>query len=112
MAALVCRHESVMTAVNLFTEENFAYYDLMLADALKQYSQENGRRLQCFFLAIACHFKPYWNRCALMLSFVSLSGKACVYGGWQTWLLLVLPNMHKYHACIPEFCIMQDARRA
>ncbi len=43
MAALVCRHEFVMTAVNLFTEENFAYYDLMLAEVLKQYSQENGR---------------------------------------------------------------------
>ncbi len=109
MAALVCRHEFVMTAVNLFTEENFAYYDIMLADVLQQYSQENGRRLQCFFLDIACQFKPYWNRCALMLTLVSLSGKACVYGGWQTWLLLVLPDMHKCHACIPEFC-MQDMK--
>ena len=62
IAALVCRHEFVMAAVNLFTEENFAYYDIMLDRLLKQYSEENGKQLICFFLDIACQFKPYWDR--------------------------------------------------
>jgi hypothetical protein len=80
MAALVCRHEFVMTAVNLFTEENFAYYDLMLADVLKQYSQENERLLQCFFLDIACHFKP-------ILEQVCTHAHPCLFV-WQSLCLL------------------------
>jgi hypothetical protein len=114
MAALVCRHEFVMTAVNLFTEENFAYYDLMLADVLKQYSQENGRHLQCFFLDIACQFKPYWNRCALMLTLVSLSGKACVYGGGTHGCYLCYQTcMNVMHASVSSAsCKMQDMHAA
>ena len=65
MAALVCRHEFTMVACNLFTEENFSYYDLMLSQVLKQYTEGNGRRLVCFFLDIACQFKPYWDRLVL-----------------------------------------------
>lgn len=65
MAALVCRHEFTMIAANLFTEENFAYYDLMLSQVLQQYTEGDGRRLVCFFLDIACQFKPYWDRQAL-----------------------------------------------
>ena len=71
MAAMVCRHEFTMVAVNLFTEENFAYYDLMLTKIQQQYSEGNGRQLLCFFLDIACQFKPYWDRSAcLMCKFV------------------------------------------
>ena len=62
MAALVCRHEFTMVAANLFTEENFAYYDLMLDNMLKQYQEGSGRRLVCFFLDIACQFSSYWGR--------------------------------------------------
>ena len=62
MAALVCRHEFVLVAANLFTEENFAYYDIMLAQLLEQYPEEDGKQLLCFFLDIACQFKPYWDR--------------------------------------------------
>ena len=62
MAALVCRHEFTMVAANLFTEENFAYYDLMLDNIQQQYQEGTGRRLVCFFLDIACQFSSYWNR--------------------------------------------------
>ena len=62
MAALVCRHEFVAFAVNMFTPENFCYYDIMLERMLKQYSQESGCLLMCFFLDIACQFRKYWNR--------------------------------------------------
>ncbi|KAL0038483.1 hypothetical protein WJX77_007988 [Trebouxia sp. C0004] len=62
MAALVCRHEFVMVAANLFTEENFAYYDLMLAHVAKEYQQGQGRRLVSFFLDTACQFNCYWRR--------------------------------------------------
>lgn len=63
LAAIVCRHEFVMVCVNLFTEENFAYYDLMLEHLLAQYPGKDGKQLHCFFLDIACQFKAYWNRC-------------------------------------------------
>ena len=62
MAALVCRHEFVAVAVNMFTPENFCYYDIMLERMLRQYSQESGRLLMCFVLDIACQFQGYWNR--------------------------------------------------
>ena len=61
MAALVCRHEFVMVAANLFTEENFAYYDLMLSHVAKEYQQGHGRKLVSFFLDIACQFNSCWN---------------------------------------------------
>ena len=35
MAALVCRHELVAVAVNMFTPENFCYYDIILERMLK-----------------------------------------------------------------------------
>ena len=57
MAALVCRHEFVAFAVNMFTPENFCYYDIILERMLKQYSQESGRLLMCLFLDIACQFQ-------------------------------------------------------
>ena len=48
IAALVCRHEFVMVAANLFTEENFAYYDLLLSHVAKEYQQGHGRKLVSF----------------------------------------------------------------
>ena len=62
MAAIVCRHEFPMAAVNMFTEENFVYYDLMLERILRQYQDSPDRQLVCFFLDIACQFKGYWDR--------------------------------------------------
>ena len=50
MAAVMCRHELVAVAVNMFTPENFCYYDIVLERMLKQYSQESGRLLMWFFL--------------------------------------------------------------
>ncbi|KAL0022675.1 hypothetical protein WJX79_009212 [Trebouxia sp. C0005] len=51
-----------MVAANLFTEENFAYYDLMLDTIQQHYHEGTGRRLVCFFLDIACQLNSYWNR--------------------------------------------------
>ena len=34
--------------------ESFCYYNIMLERMLKQYSQESGRLLMCFFLDIPC----------------------------------------------------------
>ena len=62
MAALVCRHEFTMIVANLFTEENFSYYDIMLSQVSQQYAEGEDRRLVCLFLDIACQFKPYWDR--------------------------------------------------
>ena len=62
MAAPVCRHEFTMIAANLFTEENFSYYDIMLSPVLQQYTEGDDRCIVCFFLDIACQFKPYWDR--------------------------------------------------
>ena len=62
MAALICRHEFVAAAVNMFTPENFVYYDIMLASVLKQFDGSEDRHLRSFFLDIACQFKPYWAR--------------------------------------------------
>ncbi len=61
LAGLVCRHEFVLAMVNLFTEENFAYYDIMLEQLVAKYGTED-RELVCFFLDIACQFKKYWDR--------------------------------------------------
>ncbi|KAL3145680.1 hypothetical protein ABBQ32_003215 [Trebouxia sp. C0010 RCD-2024] len=61
VAGLICRHEFVLVIANLFTEENFAYYDLMLEQLVHEYAAE-GRELVCFFLDIACQFKKYWDR--------------------------------------------------
>ena len=62
MAALVCRHEFVAVATNMFTPENFCYYDIMLEHAMKEFSESSGRQLKCFFLDIACQFQGYWDR--------------------------------------------------
>ena len=61
MAALVCQHEFVMVAADLFTEGNFASYDLMLSHVAKEYQQGHGRKLVSLFLGIACQFNSYWN---------------------------------------------------
>lgn len=37
MAALFCWQQFVMVAANLFTEENFAYYDFMLSHVANGY---------------------------------------------------------------------------
>ena len=58
-AAVVCRHEFPMAAVNMFTEENFVYYDVMLQHIMQQYHAHPDRKLVCFFLDIACQFKGY-----------------------------------------------------
>lgn len=63
IAAAVCRHEFVLVAVNLFTHENFVYYELMLEHLLNMYDTEKGRKLHSFFLDIVCQFDPYWRRC-------------------------------------------------
>ena len=48
MAALFCWQQFVMVAANLFTEENFAYYDFMLSHVAKGYQQGHGRKLVSF----------------------------------------------------------------
>ncbi|DBB05588.1 TPA: hypothetical protein ACH3X1_012532 [Trebouxia sp. C0004] len=53
MAALVCRHEFVAVATNMFTPENFCYYDIMLEHTMKEFRESSGRQLECFFLDIA-----------------------------------------------------------
>lgn len=65
MAALVCRHEFVAVAVNMFTPENFCYYDIRLERMQQQYSQDPDRQLVYFFLDIACQFQGHWNRYSL-----------------------------------------------
>ncbi|DBA80913.1 TPA: hypothetical protein ACH3X2_007136 [Trebouxia sp. C0005] len=45
MVALLCWHEFTMVAANLFTEENFAYYDLMLDTIRQHYHDGTERRL-------------------------------------------------------------------
>lgn len=62
MAVLVCRHEFVAVATNMFTPEHFCYYDIMLEHAMKEFSESSGRQLKCFFLDIACQFQGYWDR--------------------------------------------------
>ena len=66
-AALVCRHEFVAVAVNMFTTENFCYYDIMLKHVQDSFSKEPSRKLLCFFLDIACQFQGYWDRCLTLL---------------------------------------------
>lgn len=55
----------MLVAVNLFTHENFVYHELILEELLRMYDERQGRKLQCFFLDIACQFDSYWNRCVL-----------------------------------------------
>ena len=62
MAALVCRHEFVAVAVNMFTAENFCCYDIMLKQMAEQYSRDPDQKLVCFFLDIACQFQAYCAR--------------------------------------------------
>jgi hypothetical protein len=63
VAAATCRHEFTLVAVNLFTHENFVYYELILERLLRMYDVEKGKKLMCFFLDIMCQFGPYWRRC-------------------------------------------------
>ncbi|CAL8465393.1 g4929 [Coccomyxa elongata] len=62
IAAVVCRHEFVLVAVNLFTHENFVYHELLLDKLLRLYDETKGKKLHCFFLDIACQFQACWNR--------------------------------------------------
>lgn len=70
LAGLICRHEFVLVVANLFTEENFAYYELMLQQLAEQYASD-GRELVCFFLDIACQFKKYWDRYEISQAWLS-----------------------------------------
>lgn len=54
IAAAVCHHEFVLVAVNLFTNENFVYYELIVNELLRLYDSDKGRKLHTFFLDIAC----------------------------------------------------------
>lgn len=58
----MCRHEFVLAAVNLFTAENFVYYELLLKKLLHMYDESKGRKLHCIFVDIACQFEAYWKR--------------------------------------------------
>jgi hypothetical protein len=49
-------------AANLFTEENFVYYEVMLEHLVKEFGPELGTRLVWLFLDIMCQFEPYWKR--------------------------------------------------
>ncbi len=62
IAAAVCRHEFVLVATNLFTHENFVYYEMIVEELLRLYDTEKGRKLHTFFLDIACQFDSYWKR--------------------------------------------------
>lgn len=61
----VCRHEFPVKCINLFTEENFAYYEQLLAVVIREYGvcspvEEAG--LKWFIVDIGCKLKDYWQR--------------------------------------------------
>jgi hypothetical protein len=56
-------------AANLFTEENFVYYEVMLEHLVKEFGPKLGTRLVWLFLDMICQFEPYWKRYASFLCY-------------------------------------------
>lgn len=55
VAALCCRHEHVLQACSLHSEENYTYYEILLLPVMTAYcSPAHKRKLSFFYLDVAC----------------------------------------------------------
>ena len=62
IAAVVCRHEFVLSMCSMPTDENFTYYNVMFADLLNSYCAQNERSIQFMFMDIACRLAPTYRK--------------------------------------------------
>ena len=62
IAAIVCAHGFVVSMTNLYTPENFTYYELLLESANSKVGLDN---VDVLFMDVACSFEVYYKRCVV-----------------------------------------------
>lgn len=73
VVAAVCRHEFVVSIMDMHTAECFVYYELIMRSAERLFGPEAAGEMEFFFLDVACKFKKYYERCGLCSRLMSIA---------------------------------------